>query len=111
MALNRFLLISLLFVTVSVCGCSGEKYGWYMPGASDAQINFDCRECLKKAEHRRTVENLYAGRAAELSGKPYIPYEDEYYLRDDDFRGLKNDYNITSCMKVKGYKWVLKDSN
>lgn len=110
--MNRFSFCLVLFCLAFIFGCGdGSKYGWYKPGATNAQINFDCRECLKKAEIREFVDSYDRYRESELSGMPYIPYEDtELRLDDDDFpRTRRKDYNIGKCMKDKGYRWVRKE--
>ncbi|MCF7954431.1 MAG: hypothetical protein K9M75_01380 [Phycisphaerae bacterium] len=109
--MNRLLFTSLLLSLLFVCGCSGNKYGWYKPGVTEGQINWDSRECLEKAEYRDNVGRFDAMREAELSGRPYTPYEDDSYrMSDDEFpRRKRQTYDISSCMKAKGYRWVLKD--
>ena len=107
--MNKLLLSSLLLSILAAGGCSDNRYGWYKPGVTDGQINWDCRECLKKAEYRRNAGDFDAVRESELSGRPYIPYEDDSFRMDDDEFPRRETYDITSCMKDKGYRWKLKD--
>ena len=107
--MNRLLFTSLLLSVLIFSGCSGSKYGWYKPGTTEGQINYDCRECLKKAKGGQFMGRYDAMRDAKLSDKHFILYKDKSFPMDNDDFLNRPTYSIGACMKAKGYKWKLKE--
>jgi hypothetical protein len=104
---TSFVVISALLVMFAM-GCTGRKYQWYQAGVIPAQVSRDCRECLKKAEFRRHVENYDESLESRM-------YDTQFQARiDNDFDQLRRDfsddreeYSLKRCMTDKGYKWKL----
>jgi hypothetical protein len=104
---TSFVVISVLLVMFAM-GCTGRKYQWYQSGVTPAQVSRDCRECLKKAEIRRNVENYDEIREFQMFEKHFEPRIDHSFDRSRrDFSAPNESYSLNRCMKDKGYKWKL----